>query len=105
VRFNKGFATTSAVLMIVLVVAIVAVVMLVSSQSTGGGVYGGALKNVEYPYFEGRHYGASGDYAEGYYTGVPQRSYEQAPRQIPSGSRYQEPQYIERQRSSQFYGE
>ncbi len=102
---KKELSTLAAVSLIVLVVAIVAVVMLVSSQKTGQGVYGGALQYKEYPYFEGRHYGAYGDQAEGYYTGVPQRSYERAPRQIPSGSRYQEPQYIERQRSSPFYGE
>ena len=100
---KKGVAAISIVV-IVMVVAVFALIMFFQG-GTGKGVYGGALKYKEYPYFEGRHYGASGDYAEGYYTGVPQRTQEQAPRQIPSGSRYQEPQYIERQRSSPFYGE
>ena len=89
----------TSVMLIVLVVVVVAVVMLMTSQKTGQGVYGGALKDREYPYFEGRKVaGAYGDASQAYYTGVPGRTYERAPRQIPSGQRYQEPAYYEAER-------
>jgi len=100
---KRGLSTLAAVSLIVLVVAIVAIVLLVSSQNTGGvsavgsKVYGGALKDEPYPYWSGRkEAGAYGD-QELAYPGIPGRHDERAGRQIPSGSRIQEPAYYEYQ--------
>ena len=86
---KRGLTTLAAVSLIVIVVAFVAIVMLITSQRTGGGVYGGALKYKDWPYWEGRKVaGAYGDSQEAYYTQVPQRHVERSNRQVPAGRRY-----------------
>ena len=100
---KRGLSTLASVALIVLVVAIVAVVLLMSSQRTGmyagGGakIYGGALKDDPTPYWTGRkEAGAYGTQPEAY-PGIPARHDERATRQIPAGSRIQEPAYYEYQ--------
>ena len=86
---KKGLSTLTAVALIVLVVAAVAIVMLLTSQTTGSGVYGGALKYEDWPYWQNRKVaGAYGNQQEVYYTQVPQRVQARSTRQIPAGRRY-----------------
>ena len=85
---NKGIALT--ILGVVAVIAIVGLVLLFTGAGTGkytvqaSNVYGGAMKEVPYPYLMDRkEAGAYGDQYAAQYTGIPGRTRERGERQIP----------------------
>ena len=91
---KKKANTGMTVLTILAVIAIVGFVLVFSGKGTGGvaqagasKVYGGAIKQADFPYLEGRTVGTYPEQVKGreelaYQTGVPYRTYSREPRQI-----------------------
>lgn len=97
---ENGRGVALAILGIVAVIAIVGLVLLFSGAKKTAQVatgldkeYGGSLKDVEYPYLEGRSVGGSpvtpegvrrSDEQKAYAEGVPYRTFSRVPDQIPT---------------------
>src|SRR3989338_11647504 len=97
---ENGRGVALAILGIVAVIAIVGLVLLFSGAKKTAQVaqgldkeYGGSLKDVEYPYLEGRSVGGSpvtpegvvrSDEQKAYAEGVPYRTFSRVPDMIPS---------------------
>jgi len=90
---HRAAAPGMTVLTIVAVLAIVGMVLVMSGAQTGNyaragdKVYGGAIKQADFPYLEGRTVGTDFNTRVGYeemayQTGVPYRTYSREPRQI-----------------------
>ena len=89
---HKAYAQGMTILTIIAVLAIVGMVLVMSGRGTGAGMYGGDLKDVDFPYLEGRYVGTDLDTHPGkqelaYQTGKPYRTYSREPRQIYSYAR------------------
>src|SRR3989344_4993107 len=85
--------TESIILGIVVLTAVIGLLLVLSESRITGQVYGGALKNVEYPYLEGRSARGAPTTPEGIEVAteeqasaeaIPYKTYNRMPSQIPS---------------------
>jgi len=90
-KHHRANAPGMTVITILAIIAILGMMLVMSGGGTGR-IYGGDLKDVPFPYLEGRYVGTDLDTHPGYedpayQTGTPYRTYSREPRQIYSYAR------------------